>query len=267
MYRRALVAGEFYPGTEKALQDNIKHLVEIVGSKVSVKGVMTPHAGYTYSGSVAGALYSRVNIPNLVAILGPNHSGYSRDYSIMVSGKWATPLGEVQIHSGLAQAILERSRHIKEDAMVHFFEHSLEVQVPFLQYFNRDVRIVPIMFGGYDEVAFVEMGKEIAEAIKDSGEEVLIVASSDMSHHVSQEIAKRKDDMVIQAILKLDEVEMLRVVKDMDISMCGFAPASVMLSAAKSLGAQGAELVKYMTSGDVTGDYKEVVGYASVMLK
>jgi len=267
MIRHPVVAGQFYPALASQLRTMLKSLVEEKVEKEDVLGVVSPHAGYIYSGAVAGVVLSKIKFKDTFILMGPNHSGRGKPLSIMTQGTWKTPLGEVEIDAELARRILDGSRHLQEDAAAHQYEHSLEVQLPFLQYFKPEVRIVPIVLGFAGSSVYKEVGKEIARAIKEAKREVVLLASSDMTHYESQESAKRKDNQAIEAILKLDEDELLRRVQELDISMCGYAPTVSLLSAAKELGAKSAELVKYQTSGDVTGDYSAVVGYAGIVIK
>jgi AmmeMemoRadiSam system protein A len=175
-------------------------------------------------------------------------------------------LGQVEIDSALAEKILATSRHLQEDPGAHQYEHSIEVQIPFLQYFKKDFRIVPITLAYSSATTYQELGKEIAQAVMDLKKKVVIVASSDMTHYEPQESAQRKDSQAIEAILELNEAELLRRVSGLNISMCGYAPTVALISAAKKLGTTRAELVRYQTSGDTTGDYSAVVGYAGIIL-
>ncbi len=267
MDRNPIVAGQFYPGTPAALRDEIKRLIRPNAPKEDVIGVISPHAGYLYSGGTAGATFSRIQFKDTCVILGPNHTGRGVPFSIMTEGKWNTPLGDVDINSPLGTQIRENSVHLREDAAAHLFEHSIEVQVPFLQYFKSDVQIVPIVLAPAEKNVYQEIGKAIADAIKVAQTEVLIVASSDMTHYESQESAQRKDSAAIKAILDLDEDGLLRRIDDLRISMCGYGPVVTLIAAAKELGASSAELVEYHTSGDVTGDRRSVVGYAGILIK
>ncbi|MBT4512119.1 MAG: MEMO1 family protein [Chloroflexi bacterium] len=267
MARNATVAGRFYPGTRSALQGEIERFTANDVPKEEVIGVVSPHAGYIYSGLVAGTTFSRVNIKDTCVILGPNHTGQGYPASIMVNGSWETPLGEVEIDSDLAIQILNNSEYLEEDEIAHVYEHSIEVQLPFLQYFKKDVKIVPIVLAYSDSTVYKEIGSSIARAVRETGRETVIVASSDMTHYESQESAKSKDMKAIQAILDLDEDALFNRIKDLKISMCGYAPTISMIRAAKRLGAQETELVQYQTSGDVSGDYTRVVGYAGVIIK
>jgi len=262
MIRNPAVAGQFYPASASELKAMIEGMV-----KEEVIGLILPHAGYIYSGPVTAAVISRIKFKDTFIIMGPNHTGSGKPLSIMTEGVWKTPLGEVEIDSELGKKILATSKHLQEDKTAHLYEHSIEVQLPFLQYFKPDFKLVPIVFGHASGTIYKEIGKEIAKAVKKSGKEVVIIASSDMTHYESQESAQAKDTQAIEAILDLNEDELLKRVDELNISMCGFAPAVSLIVAAKELGAAGTELVRYQTSGDVTGDYSAVVGYAGIIIK
>lgn len=266
MIREPIVAGQFYPGSPSSLEAQIKRFVDEKALKEEVIGLVLPHAGYIYSGPVAGAAMSRTQFKDTFIILGPSHTGHGRPFSIMTEGTWKTPLGEVGIDSQLGKEILTRSTHLEEDHVAHLYEHSIEVQIPFLQYFKRDIKIVPIVLSHSTAAVYKEIGKGIADAIKELNAEVVIIASSDMTHYEPQELAGRKDTQAIDAILELNEDELLRRIEELHISMCGYAPTISLISAAKELGAKRAELVRYQTSGDVTGDYTSVVGYAGILI-
>jgi MEMO1 family protein len=267
MLRQPVVAGQFYPGTEAQLKAMIKSFVDPQSPKEDVIGLVAAHAGYIYSGAVVGATLSRIKFKDTFIIIGPNHTGRGRPFSIMTEGQWKTPLGEVSIDSELAKKLLSISSHLEEDLGAHEYEHSIEVQIPFLQYFKPDVKIVPIIFGADSEDIFKEIGHEIARAITELKKDVVIFASSDMNHYEPQGVAQKKDRQAIDAMLALNEDELYKRVHEQDISMCGYAPAMAMLVAAKDLGASTAELVRYQTSGDVSGDYNAVVGYSGILVK
>ncbi|MFC1874932.1 AmmeMemoRadiSam system protein B [Chloroflexota bacterium] len=267
MIREAVVAGQFYPGSPAQLREMIAGMVDEKATKEEIIGLVSPHAGYIYSGSVAGAAISRVKTRDTFIIMGPNHTGLGKPFSIMTEGVWRTPLGGVKIDSELGKRILASSKHLEEDHNAHRFEHSVEVQLPFLQYFNISFRLVPIVLSHASGAIYKEIGREIAMAVKDLKREVVIIASSDMTHYEPQESARRKDDYAIEAILNLDEDELLRRIEEFNITMCGYAPAVSLITAAKELRTGRAELVKYLTSGDTTGDYSSVVGYAGIIIK
>ncbi len=267
MIREPVIAGQFYPGAPSQLKELIGELVDEKAKKEEIIGMVIPHAGYIYSGPVTGAVISRVKLKDTFIIMGPNHTGSGKPLSIMTEGTWKTPLGEVEVDSELSRKILAASSHLEEDHMAHLHEHSIEVQLPFLQYFKRDIKLVPIVLSHAPGTAYKEIGKEIAGAIKDLNKEAVIIASSDMTHYESQESARKKDNQAIEAMLDLNEDELLKRVNELNISMCGYAPAISLISAAKELGAKEAELVRYQTSGDTTGDYSSVVGYAGIIIK
>ena len=267
MIRNPVVAGQFYPASASELKSMIKRMVDEKVAKEEVIGLISPHAGYIYSGAVAGAAISRIKFKDTFIIMGPNHTGSGKPFSIMTEGRWKTPLGEVETDSELGRQILANSRYLQEDKAAHLGEHSIEVQLPFLQYFKTDFKLVPIILAHAGGTIYKEIGKEIAKAVKESGKKVVIIASSDMTHYESQASAQKKDTQAIEAILDLDEDELLKRVDEFNISMCGYAPAVSLIAAAKELGAKEAELVKYQTSGDVTGDYSSVVGYAGIIIK
>jgi AmmeMemoRadiSam system protein B len=266
--RDPVVAGQFYPGTGPSLAKEVASLVTEGTAKEDAIGVVSPHAGYMYSGVVAGAVLSSITPKNRYIILGPNHTGLGALYSLSDASFWKTPLGEVKIDEDLRNAILNRSSLIVSDAAAHMAEHSIEVQLPLLQVIQKNFKFVPIVIGSDDAGAYTAIGKEIADAVKDLGlaKEVAIIASSDMTHYESDDSARKKDKAAIDMILALDEEGLVTRVRKMGISMCGYAPVAVMISAAKALGANSARLVKYATSGDVSGDYSSVVGYAGIVV-
>ncbi len=267
MIRQPAVAGQFYPGSPGQLKEMIGGMVDAEADKEDVVGLVSPHAGYIYSGPVAGATISRIKFKESFIIMGPNHTGMGKPFSIMSRGTWQTPLGDVAIDSELAGYLLAKSSHLEEDHTAHQFEHSVEVQLPFLQYFKKDIKLVPIVLAHAAGTTFKEIGRDIAQAIRESGKEVIIIASSDMTHYESQASAQRKDSKAIEAMLDLDEDKLLERIDELNISMCGYAPVVGLISAARELGTSKAELVKYQTSGDITGDFGSVVGYAGLIIR
>jgi len=266
MIREASVAGQFYPGTKQALGKMIDGLIEKGAKKQKAIGVMSPHAGYACSGYVAGALFSRVKLPDTFIIMGPNHTGSGRPFSVMTEDAWKTPMGKMAVDSELARMLLDKVSFIQDDPAAHAFEHSIEVQLPILQYLKPDCKFVPLSMSAADLDTYKQIGKAIGEVIKAYKKEVLIIASSDLTHYEPHEVAQAKDKKAIDAILQLDEDLLFKTIEDFDISMCGYVPTIAMLSAAKVLGAKNAGLVKYQTSGETTGDYAAVVGYAGIMV-
>ncbi|MFC2008088.1 MEMO1 family protein [Chloroflexota bacterium] len=267
MIRKPVVAGQFYPASPSQLRAMIEEMVDEAVEKEEVIGLVSPHAGYIYSGSVAGAVISRTKFKDTFVIMGPNHTGRGKPFSIMTDGVWQTPLGEVEIDSELAKQILALSSHLQQDDAAHAFEHSIEVQLPFLQYFAKVFKIVPIILAPASGAIYKEIGTEIARAIKDLNRQAVIIASSDMTHYEPHESAQTKDKQAIESIIDLNEDELLRRVDELNISMCGYAPTVSLITAAKELGATEAELVRYQTSGEVSGDYQAVVGYAGIIIK
>jgi hypothetical protein len=267
MIRNPYVAGYFYPGSAGELRATLAGLVDEKAPKEDAIGLLVPHAGYQYSGPVTGATISRIKMKDTFVIMGPTHTGRGKPYSIMPTGTWKTPLGNVAVDTELATRIIERAGYLEADDLAHQEEHAVEVQLPFLQYFKPDVRIVPIILGGGPLDAYRKIGRGIAAAISELKREAVILASGDMTHYEPQDAARDKDMKAVEAMLALDEEELTRRYKGLKISMCAYGPAACLIAAAKELGANSAELVKYLTSGDTTGDYDAVVGYAGVIFK
>ena len=267
MLRKPAAAGQFYPAGRNSVEQQLKSFIREKEGKIKARGVLLPHAGYIYSGGVAGAVISRIKPRSTYVVIGPNHTGMGKTFSIMSEGAWQTPLGDVQIDVSFAKKLLEDSILLEEDSSAHTLEHSIEVELPFLQYLKPEFKFIPIALGPADLESYKKLGEEIASVIKKLKiDDVTIVASSDMTHYESQREAERKDKLAIDAILKLDPDSLWSVIERQDISMCGSAPCVSMLSACKELGAKKAELVSYQTSGDVTGDKSSVVGYAGVIV-
>jgi len=265
MIRQPVFAGQFYPGSARELRALIKTMVNEKSEKQEVIGYYAPHAGYEYSGPVVGAVVSRVKPADVYIIMAPSHTGMGAPFSIMTEGSWRTLLGEVEIDSALAKRILAGSTHLKSDTLAHAQEHAIEVQLPFIQYFKPDFRLVPIVLSQATAATYRNIGEAVARAIRESGKRVVIVASGDMTHYESQKSANAKDKQAIDAMLRLDAELLLARVQKLNITMCGYGPAAVLIYAAKELGAGKAELVKYQTSGDTTGDFSSVVGYAGLI--
>lgn len=266
MVRHPAVAGRFYPDNSQTLLADIESYLSPAEERVSAIGCMVPHAGYMYSGAVAGAVFSRVQIPQRAIVLCPNHTGRGRALAVMSDGVWETPLGPVTIDSQLAEALKQRYPVLNEDSEAHRSEHAIEVELPFLLTLRSQLTFVPIALGTGQFPVLHELGEAIADVIAAQSDPVLIVASSDMNHYESDQITRIKDRKAIDRILELDEEGLYRVVMNEEISMCGFGPAVAMITAAKRLAATRAELVKYATSGDVSGDREMVVGYAGVIV-
>jgi AmmeMemoRadiSam system protein B len=265
--RRPAVAGRFYPGDPEDLRSEVEsYLSQSEKTEVQAIGCIAPHAGYMYSGHVAGAVFAHVQIPNVCVVMCPNHTGMGVPLSIMSEGAWKTPLGEVAIDGELASALKGQFPALEEDTAAHRAEHAIEVELPFLQLRQPSLRFVPITVGTGRFEALEGLGKALGQVIAAWKERVLIVASSDMNHYESDSVTRTKDHVAIEQILRLDARGLFDVVTQQKISMCGYGPAVAMLNAARDLGAKSAELVKYATSGDVSGDRQMVVGYAGVVV-
>ena len=275
--RTPAVAGRFYPGRAEELLREVREFtstakIPIETGQIAAIGCVAPHAGYIYSGGVAGAVYSRLKIPERCVILCPNHTGKGRPLAIMASTTWQTPLGEVAADADMGARLLRHFPALQEDSAAHRTEHAIEVQLPSLQTQQPELNIVPIAIGTGDFNVLRGLGEALADVIADRHEEdqkekVLIIASSDMNHYESDAITRVKDHKAIECVLAMDARALWEVVMNEDISMCGFGPTIVMLTAAKILGATSATLAKYATSGDVSGDYDSVVGYAGIIVE
>ena len=268
--RHPAVAGRFYPRNPQDLRAEVQAYLSQAESQqapVEAIGCIAPHAGYMYSGHVAGAVFSRVQVPRRCIVLCPNHTGMGRALAMMSEGAWETPLGEVPIDNELAAGLKHHFPALHEDSAAHRAEHAAEVELPFLQLRQPELRFVPIALGTGQFEPLEHLGQALADVIASMNEPVLIVASSDMNHYESDAVTRVKDHRAIERILTLDPRGLFDVVTGQNISMCGFGPAVAMLTAARQLGAKSAELVKYATSGDVSGDRDMVVGYAGVVVR
>ncbi len=265
--RHPAVAGRFYPRDPKDLREEVlSYLAQTPHPKpVRAQGCIAPHAGYMYSGHVAGAVFAGLEIPELCLVMCPNHTGVGRPLAIVSDGAWETPLGAVTIDSDFAAALKRRCPLLREDSSAHRSEHAIEVELPFLQIRQPHLKFVPIALGTGQFEPLERLGEAIADVIAHRSP-VLIVASSDMNHYESDAVTRVKDHRAIEPILALEARALYDVVTQQQISMCGFGPAVAMLTAVKKLGATFAELVKYATSGDVSGDRDLVVGYAGVIV-
>jgi hypothetical protein len=267
MIRKAAVAGTFYPRDPQELKERLGRLILPGRKRDRALAVVSPHAGYEYSGAVAGAVFSAVELPDAYIIMAPSHRPIRSIFAIMKEGRWETPLGDVSVDEELAEALAAGSDLIRIDPAAHADEHSLEVQLPFIRVQIEAPTLVPVAvshLARYEQL--VELGRAAAAAVRRSGRNVLLVASTDMSHYISAEEARLKDFLAIQKILDLDPRGLFEVVRDEDITMCGYQPTTAVLVAAKELGARRAELVMYATSGDRTGDRDAVVGYAGLKI-
>jgi MEMO1 family protein len=264
MKRMPVVAGQFYPGTASGLSRALEDLTRDVEKKLPAVAVVAPHAGYIYSGAVAGEVFSSVRIPGRAVVFCPNHTGVGEKAAILSKGAWQMPWGDAPVDEELAGRLTAACPLLREDAKAHAREHSLEVQLPFLHRFRPDFQFVPIALGQLSLKECRELGEGAAEAIGKDPERPLLVASSDMSHYVPEEVARKKDRLAIDRVLALDPEGLYKTVRSERISMCGVIPAVVVLFAALRLGATHAHLIKYATSGDVSRDFDQVVGYAGL---
>ncbi|MDD5465288.1 MAG: AmmeMemoRadiSam system protein B [Candidatus Omnitrophica bacterium] len=266
--RKPAVAGQFYPSSAKDINTMISSFADKGAQKNDAIGCVLPHAGYIYSGKVAVATVSRINIKDTVVLLGPNHTGLGADFSIMPQGSWQTPLGNIEINSELANSFLSKSGYLKGDTLAHLDEHSLEVELPILQYFRRDFKIVPIAIKTGSLAVLNEIAQSLAGVINEKHLKgsITLIASSDMTHYEPQKNAEKKDSLAIEAITALDEQRLESAIREFNISMCGFAPVAVLIKAAKLLGAKTGKLIKYQTSADATRDTASVVGYAGITI-
>jgi AmmeMemoRadiSam system protein B len=265
--RTPAVAGKFYPENSVELEKKIAgHLGDLSKNKRKAIGVVSPHAGLIYSGDVAGAVYSRIEIPETVILLGPNHTGQGDTISVMTKGLWSMPMGDIAIDEELATLLCKETPIAKPNFSAHQFEHSLETQLPFLQYLKKSFRIVPICLKKVDFSICKKLSEGIVKALEQTEKSVLIIASSDMTHFESHKVAKEKDIKAIAKIENRDALGLYETVQQEQISMCGVNPVTVMLLCCEKRGAQKAELIEYKTSGEVNGDKNRVVGYAGVIV-
>jgi hypothetical protein len=266
MIRPPAVAGPFYSAASAALEDEVAHYLDDSAQSSPMLAAISPHAGFMYSGPVAGSVYSRIVLPPTVILIGPNHTGIGPAVSVYPEGAWQMPGGSVPVDRDLVRQILASCPEAEADTTAHEREHCLEVQLPFLQSRRRDVRIVPIVLGIRDAALCRAIGECLAAILAQhdgaAGGRPLLVASTDMNHYESDTITREKDRHAITAIERLAPDELDEVVTSRHISMCGIAPTLTVLHAARAMGATGATLVRYATSGDYNGDRTRVVGYA-----
>ena len=268
MLRPPAVAGRFYPANPTELSRQIAACAAPIGEPPRrAIACVVPHAGYRYSGHVAGAVYARLKLPRRILLLGPRHFPRGKDQAILSEGAWQTPLGRAEIDSELAHELRRASPELCEDEVAHQTEHALEVQLPFLQFLSGDFRFVPIALATMEYVQLESLGRAIADVLRNQSDPVLMIASSDMNHYESDEITRRKDRLALDRVLQLDARGLFDTVLREGITMCGFGPVVSVLTAAGLLGAARATLVRYATSGDINGDRDEVVGYAGVIVE
>ncbi len=279
--RKSAVSGSFYEADPEDLKKQIEWcFMHSIGPKELPKlrepstsrrliGIISPHAGYMYSGPVAAHGYYKVALdgkPDIIIIIGPNHTGYGPSISVMSEGVWETPLGKIRIDSTIARKIISGCKYAKDDYVAHIYEHSVEVQLPFLQYiFGSDFRFVPIVMMIQEVETSECLGNSIAKAVEN--ENALLIASSDLTHYEPHEKAMKKDSILIKSILNMDIKEFFKTIYMYDISACGPGAIASVIHASKILGAKNITLLKYATSGDVSGDKSHVVGYSSFAIE
>ncbi|MBX5328247.1 MAG: AmmeMemoRadiSam system protein B [Candidatus Bathyarchaeota archaeon] len=275
--RRPTQAGAFYEGNAESLRKQIEQCflhkygpgklpkVDGAGPR-QIVGLVCPHAGYMFSGPVAAHAYYKLALdgkPDIVVLFGPNHTGYGSALAVMNDGVWRTPLGDVGVDGETANSIVHESRIIDVDDSAHQFEHSIEVQLPFLQYlYGSNFKIVPVCFLMQDLSSAREVGQAVAKVLAEKN--AVVIASSDMTHYEQQEKAAKNDRLALEAVEAMDETKFYSIIEAHNISACGYGPISALITAAKTLGAKEAKLLCYKTSGDIIGDYSSVVGYAAV---
>jgi AmmeMemoRadiSam system protein B len=267
MIRPPAVSGRFYPSDPEELALEIRRYTASENKKSIVRGCLVPHAGYMYSGHVAGAVYSGIEIPTRCILLGPRHFPGGESMAIISEGSWQTPFGNAPIDTELAAQLKQACPLLREDRVAHQREHSLEVQIPFLQQLNSNLRFVPVVLATHRYQELEALGHAVAKVIGAQNQAVLLIASTDMNHYESDPITRAKDRKAIDRILELDPRGLYERVTSEDITMCGVAATVTMLVAMRDLGATQAELVLYATSGDITGDREEVVGYAGLFVR
>jgi AmmeMemoRadiSam system protein B len=268
MIRPPAVAGRFYPSEPARLREAVDSFLtpSTQENRICAKACLVPHAGYTFSGRIAGEVFRRIQIPERVILIGPRHFPRGASLAILSDGEWQTPLGLAPIDRPLAEKLSHACPLLREDAVAHSAEHSLEVQLPFLQRIVPLFSFVPIVIGAarYEDLEIV--GRALAEVIRAATEPILLVASTDMNHYEDDAATRVKDRKAIDRILAIDPRGLYDTVRAENISMCGYGATVAMLAAMRELGAGHAELLLYATSGEVNGDFESVVGYAGIVI-
>ncbi|SRR5579875_78453 len=267
MIRLPAVAGRFYPAEPAILSRQLAEFTSAANEKTRAQGCVVPHAGYMYSGHVAGAVYAAIEVPRKCILLGPRHFPRGEPLSILTQGSFSTPLGQARIDEPLAAELAREYPRLREDAVAHEREHSLEVQIPFLQFVAGDFTFVPVVLATDRYGAMEDLGLAVAKVIAGSSEPVLAIASTDMNHYEDDATTRRKDARAIERILALDPRGLYDTVRNEGISMCGYAATTAMLVAMRELGATEGRLIRYATSADAGGDRQQVVGYAGIVIR
>jgi AmmeMemoRadiSam system protein B len=265
--RLPAVSGRFYPSDPLELEQLVRRFLKPNSGKppIQARACLVPHAGYIYSGHVAGAVFAKVELPQTIIVLGVRHRPPGASAAILSSGSWRTPLGDVSIDTRLASTLKKACPLFREDDVAHSVEHSLEVQLPFLQVLIPELSFVPIALGTIHFESLVEIGNAIGQVIQAATDSVLLVTTSDLNHYENDTITRAKDELAVEKLLALDPYGLFDVCMKEDISMCGLGPAISMLTAVKALGGSTAELVRHATSADISGDRETVVGYAGLI--
>lgn len=264
--REPAYAGQFYPGNPDSLRRTVRSFIQKPDTLLEAMAVVVPHAGYIYSGSVTGRVLSAVRLPPRIILLGPNHSGLGKALALSPDEAWNTPLGTISIDSELNRNLLDACPELTEDDAAHLREHSLEVQIPFIQMLRPDCTISAICIGTSDYATLESLGHAMAGVIRSMDERVLLLSSSDMTHYESADAAARKDKLAINRILEIDPPGLYRTVIEKEITMCGYGPTVSVLVACLDLGASGGRLIEYTNSGETSGDYHSVVAYGGIAI-
>lgn len=267
MDRTPVVAGKFYPGVKTQWEALVRRYLVAPDAQTPAFLAMVPHAGYIYSGAIAGETLANVVLSETVLLLGPNHTGLGTPLSLWPQGRWLLPGAHLEVDEALAARILAAVPAIQPDHLAHVQEHSLEVILPFLWAKKQSTRIVPLAVAEHRPEALFSAAKDLAKVLLQWGKPVLIIVSSDMSHFLTAEEAKTRDSLAVRAILDLDPRDLLATVRSENISMCGALPMAMGLAAVKDLGASTAQLIRYGNSGEQSGDLSQVVGYAGMVVR
>lgn len=267
MLRLPSVAGSFYPSDPTELSALITEYIKTQSgvTKVKVKACLVPHAGYVYSGPVAGAVFAKIHLPKKIVILGVRHRPPGSPAAIISQGAWRTPLGDEMIDEALAKTLRSACPQLSEDAVAHSKEHSLEVQLPFLQALDVGFTFVPIALGTLNFETLVSVGEAIGRVLAAEEQDVLLLTTSDLNHYEDDATTRVKDGKAIDQLLQMDARGLFATCRSEDISMCGLGPAVAMLTALRALGCAKADLVRYATSAETSGDTEAVVGYAGMI--
>lgn len=268
MLRPPAVAGTFYPDSPSQLAAQIHQYApaDPAHPPAPFRACLVPHAGYLYSGVVAGAVYAYIAFPKRIIVLGVRHFPYGAEAAILSQGAWRTPLGDAPLEPALAAQISQACPALQEDPVAHEREHSLEVQIPFLQVLVPGFSFVPIALGTHDPAALKSVGSALAQVLS-ANPDVLLLTTTDLNHYEDEATTRRKDDLAIEKILALDPTGLYEICRKQKISMCGLGPTVALLTALNQLGINSAELVRHSTSADVSGDTRRVVGYAGFLFR